>query len=390
MRKSLFIVLIALSHSLTAFSQAQPDIYQNVSKAYTDADKRLNEVYQQILEKHKENAVFIKNIRNAQRFWIKYRDAQFEVNFPESNGQYNRNKLTTAQADYLAKLTDERTKILREILDQTLVGLIGAPTFARGGTITYSGGKTIHTFTSSGTFYCINGGRVEILVVAGGGGGGCHTGGGGGGGGIVYRKDYYVSGTIPVIVGDGGRGSSNNSIPGSNGFNSVFSSLSATGGGGGGSRFTDAGSGGSGGGGSPKDLGNSNGSGTSGQGYAGGVGGNAWNYLAGGGGGAGAIGSGGTGSGENGNGGAGLVFSISGTYVFYGGGGGGGVYGTDMPGTGGLGGGGAGSNSNSIAGNGTPNTGGGGGGGGLISGTYVSLPGGNGGSGIVIICYPTK
>jgi outer membrane protein assembly factor BamB len=263
---------------------------------------------------------------------------------------------------------------------------------ATGGTIIYTNGYTIHTFTSNGTFTCVGSGLVEVLVVAGGGGGGCHTGGGGGAGGVVYTASYLITnGDISVTVGAGGNGATSNNVSGSNGSNSVFDSITAIGGGGGASRFTDAGSGGSGGGGSPQDLGMSYGSGITGQGYAGGVGGTAWNYLSGGGGGAGAVGSGGTGSGGNGNGGAGLAFDISGSSVYYGGGGGGGVYGTDVPGAGGTGGGGAGSNTSAVVGNGTPNTGGGGGGGGLaFSGTYTSLPGGNGGSGIVIVRYSSN
>ena len=49
------------------------------------------------------------------------------------------------------------------------------PITATGGTITYSGGMTIHTFTSSGTFTVLTAPAsptVEALVVAGGGGGG--------------------------------------------------------------------------------------------------------------------------------------------------------------------------------------------------------------------------
>jgi hypothetical protein len=47
----------------------------------------------------------------------------------------------------------------------------GSPT---GGTITTSGGNTIHTFNSSGTFVvpAEASGDVEYLVIAGGGGGG--------------------------------------------------------------------------------------------------------------------------------------------------------------------------------------------------------------------------
>ena len=63
---------------------------------------------------------------------------------------------------------------------------------ATGGTITYSGGMTIHTFTSSGTFTVLTapgGATVEALVVAGGGGGSLYlvtgSASGNGGSGIV-------------------------------------------------------------------------------------------------------------------------------------------------------------------------------------------------------------
>ena len=55
---------------------------------------------------------------------------------------------------------------------------------ATGGTITRAGGKTIHSFTTSGTFTIPSGSTFscDILVVAGGGGGNPAGGGGGGGG----------------------------------------------------------------------------------------------------------------------------------------------------------------------------------------------------------------
>jgi len=56
-----------------------------------------------------------------------------------------------------------------------------------GGVITSANGRTIHTFTSNGTFVCTNTGNVDYLVVAGGGAGGgvgsANYGGGGGGAG---------------------------------------------------------------------------------------------------------------------------------------------------------------------------------------------------------------
>jgi uncharacterized protein YecT (DUF1311 family) len=124
MRRVLFIVLIVLIYSSATFSQKQPEMNQDVYKTYKVADKKLNEVYQKILKKYKAKGTYIKNIRKAQRLWIKFRDAQFEMNFPESNGQYNKNTLTDSQAAYLTQLTEERTKTLKELLDPGLVGLI--------------------------------------------------------------------------------------------------------------------------------------------------------------------------------------------------------------------------------------------------------------------------
>jgi hypothetical protein len=55
---------------------------------------------------------------------------------------------------------------------------------ATGGTITQSGGYTIHTFTSSGNFVPTQNLTVDYLVVAGGASGAGHQGGGGGAGGL--------------------------------------------------------------------------------------------------------------------------------------------------------------------------------------------------------------
>jgi len=60
---------------------------------------------------------------------------------------------------------------------------------ATGGTITYSGGYTIHTFTSSGTFTPNGSGIVEVLVVAGGGATSSLDRTGGGGGGHSLQSD---------------------------------------------------------------------------------------------------------------------------------------------------------------------------------------------------------
>jgi len=128
---------------------------------------------------------------------------------------------------------------------------------ATGGTVTEDGDYKIHTFTGPGTFTVCSvgncaagplGNTVDYLVVAGGGGAGYFYGGGGGAGG--YREGYnpgsYTASPLattslpisatgyPITVGGGGTGGSG-PLPaasaGSNGANSVFSTITSAGGG---------------------------------------------------------------------------------------------------------------------------------------------------------------
>jgi hypothetical protein len=297
---------------------------------------------------------------------------------------------------------------------------------ATGGTVSTSGNCKIHTFTSPGTFTvsqvhpCAANNEVSYMVVAGGGGGGGRHGGGGGAGGFREDKSPVTpytasplegSGPItvtatsfPITVGGGGTaGNKNPSSAGTNGANSVFSTITSAGGGRGytyatGNPGTGGQPGGSGGGGGHTQCsGIPGGAGNTPpvsppQGNPGGNGG-ANPYSGGGGGGATAAAS--TAPPSAGSpGGAGATTDINGSPTAFAGGGGGGNYCSAGPaGSGGTGGGGAGGGgppgSPTAATTGTVNTGGGGGG---YGGTNPGNPspnctGANGGSGIVIIRY---
>ena len=235
---------------------------------------------------------------------------------------------------------------------------------------------------------------VEMLVVAGGGGGGCDRAGGGGAGGLIYNSAFSLSSNQALVtVGLGGAGSTDDTIKGTNGQDSVFATQIAVGGGGGGSENSKSGSSGGSGGGASYGPGSPGGSGTSGQGYRGGNGKESGGRAPGGGGGAGAAGTDGADNTRI-NGGNGLAYSITGTSTYYAGGGGAGDNrdgaGTAIGGFGGLGGGGNGGQNYNASGaetNGSPGTDGlgGGGGGGSTSNTGI---GAKGGSGTVIIAYP--
>jgi hypothetical protein len=304
---------------------------------------------------------------------------------------------------------------------------------ATGGTITTCGNCKIHTFTSPGTF-CVSQiattapeNIVSYLVVAGGGGGGSGNGGGGGAGSGGFREykspitpytasplDGNPGGTAititatsyPITIGSGGTGAGGSAPDpeaGTNGSNSVFSTITSAGGGAGGASpttlapFRNGLPGGSGGGAS----GSSTATGGTGntppvspaQGFNGG---NSFSppCSGGGGGGATSIGTNGA-SGAGGNGGNGAGTGInpspsvgtpgpSAPLRYFSGGGGANDEGGTSPGSGGYGGGADGVNPGSGGNNGTTNTGGGGGG---IDNVPSVTPTHNGGSGIVIIRY---
>ena len=208
---------------------------------------------------------------------------------------------------------------------------------ATGGAISFTPTKTIHTFTSSGTFTApspLNPSplSVEYLVVGGGGGGGVgvlNGSGGGGAGGMLEHPSFTVTSgsSISVQVGGGGAGGFDPTTYGATGTPSYFSSPEVgNGGGGGGSGYapgtTPNNKGQPGGSGGGSGSNNTAGSATQTPSPGGGTGyGNAGGNVTpgfgtgGGGGGAGGVGDSDT---TNPNaGGAGRANSISGTSVTY-------------------------------------------------------------------------
>jgi hypothetical protein len=253
---------------------------------------------------------------------------------------------------------------------------VGAAVYSDANTGTYTG-YAYKTFTASGTLTVTTAGFADVVLCAGGGGGGrgnatTGSGGGGAGGVLIATSIYLPVGTITVIVGAGGAGSSGLYQIGQNGNASRLSDFYSPGGGGGGAYYGAASlgsglNGGSGGGGGGNTTA-TGGSGVSGVGNDGGSG-NA-TAVGGGGGGASAVGANGSGT-TGGAGGAGTTTTIAGTtptgaYVAgsYALGGGGGAGASVTAGNGGSGGGGNGAIAAAAGTSGSANTGGGGGGGG--------------------------
>ncbi|QWD15738.1 filamentous hemagglutinin N-terminal domain-containing protein [Polynucleobacter paneuropaeus] len=120
------------------------------------------------------------------------------------------------------------------------------------GTLTYSGYSSIN-HQSSYSFTPTSSTTSSLLIVGGGGGGGGNIGGGGGAGSVVYGSTT-LSGSISIVIGDGGVsdgvgysssvtiGSTTfSALGGGRGSNAYSSSYSGTGGSGGGFRASSTG-----------------------------------------------------------------------------------------------------------------------------------------------------
>ena len=111
MNRRLFILSLVLSLALSLLSA------QNDGRAlYTKSDSKLNDVYGKLLQANQSHTTFVKNLRNAQRKWIQFRNAQFALEFPKHVSFEQAGSIPMDQAMCLVRLTDERTKTLLELL----------------------------------------------------------------------------------------------------------------------------------------------------------------------------------------------------------------------------------------------------------------------------------
>lgn len=90
---------------------------QTAGEKYSMADKEMNRVFNQILIDYKNDSNFIEKLKVSQRLWIKFRDAELEMKFPESDKRYYGSMYPMCASGYLEQLTKERTKKLMEWLN---------------------------------------------------------------------------------------------------------------------------------------------------------------------------------------------------------------------------------------------------------------------------------
>ncbi|TDE00065.1 lysozyme inhibitor LprI family protein [Flavobacterium sandaracinum] len=109
----ILLVIFLFAYNLS-FSQTQSEMNQKAYKDYEKADKELNTVYQQILKDYKRDSKFILKLKEVQKAWIKFRDAEMNALFPEENKQLEYGSMfPLCWSIELTKLTKERTKKLK-------------------------------------------------------------------------------------------------------------------------------------------------------------------------------------------------------------------------------------------------------------------------------------
>ncbi|MBB6609432.1 DUF1311 domain-containing protein [Pontibacter sp. Tf4] len=110
------ITIVFVLFTAYSFGQTQAEMNEEAYASYQKADKELNEVYKKILVDYKSDAVFINNLRESQRIWITFRDAELNMKYPKREVGYYGSIHPICRASYLEELTRERTEQLRKWL----------------------------------------------------------------------------------------------------------------------------------------------------------------------------------------------------------------------------------------------------------------------------------
>lgn len=119
----ILILVILCSQGMLAFAQTQdkdPDTKESM-QGLKDAETEMNNVYSEILKMYKADVVFIKNLKEAQELWTKFRAAELKAKFPASPDEYG-DVYQMCVNDYLAELTHQRTIRLKTWIKGTYQG----------------------------------------------------------------------------------------------------------------------------------------------------------------------------------------------------------------------------------------------------------------------------
>lgn len=111
-----FLCITFCLFSCHCFSQTQREMNMAACQDSKLSEKKLNKIYNQIFNDNKDDTLFIKNFRAAQRQWLKFRTAQLEVKFPKGHENEQGTVRPMCYCIYEAYLTNQRIKELKEMI----------------------------------------------------------------------------------------------------------------------------------------------------------------------------------------------------------------------------------------------------------------------------------
>jgi uncharacterized protein YecT (DUF1311 family) len=112
------LVIEGATHPCRLSAQTQLEINDAAQKEYAAADAALGRVYTQILTEYRDDAVFVRKLREAERAWLRFRDAQVESLYPQADKRRAYGTVyPLCRLQALTALTIERTKQLNAWLD---------------------------------------------------------------------------------------------------------------------------------------------------------------------------------------------------------------------------------------------------------------------------------
>ena len=112
------IILLSVFSVLfvSLFGQNQAEMNAKAKAEYEKVDKELNQVYEKLVQDYKSDTVFIKSTKEAQRQWVKFRDAQVKMKYPAYKDA-GESVLPMCRNYYLKELTANRIKELKQWID---------------------------------------------------------------------------------------------------------------------------------------------------------------------------------------------------------------------------------------------------------------------------------
>jgi uncharacterized protein YecT (DUF1311 family) len=112
--KALKISFLFLLFVPSVFAQTQTAMDNKAKSEFDKVDAELNQIYQKIIHDYSDDSIFIKNLREAQRLWVKFRDAQVNMKYPSDE---EGSVFPMCRYYYLSELTSERIKELKPWLE---------------------------------------------------------------------------------------------------------------------------------------------------------------------------------------------------------------------------------------------------------------------------------